>query len=394
MSHGGAVWLAVHEHLHRSAGPAHHRPSSVASSCSPHGRGVEPRRRLDALDDNFVAQCFHCTRRCLSFLTDYVTARMMKDVFGPSNDAASVEAMILATLCFYAQGFLPRKITDMLELDQTAANYAVNVISKVLADMVPDFITFPGGYNDRMGVAHGFKNISGIPNVVGLLGCLHVRVSPPAAEERRFLNTLGYHSVMVQLISDVDGNILSVEQCCPGATMEQSVWKSSNIYLEFSRLQHGQTWVVGNSGLSKSRYVLTPVDCTQMKNSAARRFNAAHSQILNSTQHVFGCLKTRFRCLHNLGSVQAHDLEPVARIITACCVLHNICKKFSVPLPGELVLEPVHPVPEAGERGAGKNPLYYMEETREDMIEMCFGNAGVQDGQGEKERHKHNGVHK
>ncbi|XP_026856888.2 putative nuclease HARBI1 [Electrophorus electricus] len=389
MSYAGAVWLAVQEDLYRSIflGPARQRRKSGTYSCSSNGHSDQARHPLDSFDDNFLSQCFHYNRQCLIFLVDYVKARMMKDIFRPSNDAASVEAMILATLCFYAQGFLPRKITDMLGLDHTSANYAVNVVSKVLADMAPDFITFPGSYNDRMGVAYGFKNLSGIPNVVGVLGCLHVQVFPPPAEERLFLNTLGYHSVMVQIINDVDGNLLSVEQCCPGGTMEQAVWESSNICQEFSRLQHGQTWVVGNSGLSKSRYVLTPVERSQIKTSAIRRFNTAQSQVLNSTQRVFGCLKTRFRCLRDLGAVQACALEPLARIITACCVLHNISKKFSVPLPGELVLEPVHPIPELGDEGV-KNPLYYMEETREDMIEMCFGNAGEEDGQGEKDGHK------
>lgn len=111
-----------------------------------------------------------------------------------------------------------------------------------------------------------------------------------------------------------------------------------------------------------------------MKSNAARRFNTAHSQVWNSIQHVIGCLKTRFRCLHSLGAVLVDNLRPVARIVTACCVLHNISKKFSVPLPSKLVLENLHPDPDLKEKEQEK--FVDTEEAIEDMIEMYFGNSG------------------
>ncbi|XP_017551646.2 putative nuclease HARBI1 [Pygocentrus nattereri] len=388
MSFAGAVWLAVQENLYRGTcrGPAR----KISDSSDSDGIGEESRGCLNSFDDYFLSQCFHLSRQCLTFLLDYVKSRLKQDV----NDAASTEAMTLATLYFYAHGFLPSKITDMVGLEHTSANEAVNIISKVLADMAPKFITFPVGYNDRMGVAQGFKNISGIPNVVGVLGCLHIKVNPPPAEESLFLNTLGYHSVMVQVISDADGNLLSIEKCSPGGALEQAVWERSNICQEFSSFQHGQTWVIGGRGLPPGRHVLTPVEHSQVKSSATRRFNTAHSQVLTSTQYVFGSLKTRFQCLRDLGIVQANALEPIARIITACCVLHNISKKFSVPLPREPILEPVHPAQEVG-KGGEEYPFRYMEKTMEDMIEICFGNAGdeVEQEKNIKDKHKPNGAH-
>ncbi|KAG9283551.1 putative nuclease HARBI1 [Astyanax mexicanus] len=385
MSFGGAVWLVVQEDLYRgfSSGYDHKNSSSSRSNISSSSNSSsteESRGILGRMDDYFLSQCFHSSRACLAFLIDYVTSRLQKDVFRPVSDSASVEAMILATLHFCSHGFLPKKITDLLGLDQLAAAEGVNLIFKVLADMSHSFITFPGSYDDRMGVAQGFKNISGIPNVVGVLGCLHVRVTPPptttttTTTESLYLNPLGYNSVMMQIISDVDGNLLSVEQCCPGGTLEKTVWEKSNIYQEFINFQHGQTWLVGGKGLPQSRHMLTPVQRTQSKTSAAERFNAAHSALLSSNQHVIGCLKTRFQCLHGLGAVQANKLEPFSRIITACCVLHNIYKKFSVPLPREPVLEPLPPV-QVRKEGEEKS-FCYMGETQEDMIEMCFGNDG------------------
>lgn len=252
MSYPGAVWLAVQEDLYRgvcnASTPKTLHSDSSGISTNPRGTGQlsnESVSRLDIFDDYFLSQCFHFTRQCLTFIVDCVKARMKKDVFRPSGDSASIEAMTLAALYFYAHGFLPRKITDALGLEHASASDAVNTVSKVLEDMCPHFITFPGTYDDRMGVAKGFKDISGIPNVVGVLSWLHVHVTPCPAEESLFLNTRGFHSVMVQIISDVDGNLLSVEQCCPGGTQEQTVWESSDICQEFNRLQHGQTWILG-----------------------------------------------------------------------------------------------------------------------------------------------------
>lgn len=252
MAYAGAVWLAVQEDLYSGTcsepAPKFLNSDSSSNSTDPRGKDQhnhESISRLDVFDDYFLSQCFHLTRQCLTFIVDCIKARMKKDVFRPSSDATSIEAMTLAALYFYAHGFLPRKITDALGLEHVSASDAVNTVSKVLEDMCPDFITFPSTYDDRMGVAQGFKYISGIPNLVGVLGWLHVHVNPSLAEEGLFFNTRGYHSVMMQIISDVDGNLLSVEQCCPGGTKEQAVWESSDICQEFNRLQHGQTWVLG-----------------------------------------------------------------------------------------------------------------------------------------------------
>ncbi|GAA6098894.1 putative nuclease HARBI1 [Tachysurus ichikawai] len=404
MSYACAVWLAVQEDSYRAAcseptpNILNSDSNSISTSISTDPRAIEhlsnqPISRLDIFDDYFLAQCFNLTRQCVTFIVDCVKARMKKDVFRPCSDATSIESQTLAALYFYAHGFLPRKITDALGLEHERASDAVSIVSKVLEDMCPDFITFPGTYDDRMGVAQGFKYISGIPNVVGVLNWLHVHVTPSPAEESVFLNTRGYYSVLVQIISDVDGNLLSVEQCRPGGTQEQAVWESSNICQEFTRLQHGHTWVLGGKGLSKAKFVLSPVKGSRIKADAARRFNSSHSQVWKSSQHVLGCLKTRFRCLHNLGAVLVDNLKPVARIVNACCVLHNISKKFSVPLPNKL--EHLHPYPEM--RQEEEENFADPEEAIEDMIEMCFGNSRNKEEQERKntedieKRHKQNG---
>lgn len=331
---------------------------------------------LDGLDDRFLSRCLHLNRQCLRFIVDFTQARFKKDIFAPSHNPNFSEANILAALAYYAQGSLANKITDRLRIDQKTAGEAVKAITKLLSDLTPDFITFPNSYNDRMGAAQAFKNLSGIPHVVGVLGYLHIRVSPPAGEERMYVNTLGYHSIMVQVIFDADGNLFSLEQCCPGGTPEHSVWENSDIGRQFSIFQHGHTWIIGSTALLGCGHVLTPVEAIRIKSNAAVRFNKAHAQLYNSSQHVFGSLKSRFLCLQDFGSIQSP--ESVACMIKACCVLHNISKKFSVPLPADFAMEPLHPPSEVLNIMA-EQQFDYMEDTKDEMIEMFFNTTENED---------------
>uniref|UniRef100_A0A8C2FSY4 Putative nuclease HARBI1 n=1 Tax=Cyprinus carpio TaxID=7962 RepID=A0A8C2FSY4_CYPCA len=369
MSLAGALWFAVQDDLF-SNGLCSSSPSpSISNTTQDQQSSVsepiaasETRSVLDELDDLFISQTLHFNRQCLRFIIDFIQARLKKDVFAPGHSLTSAEANILATLACYAQGSLPSKITDRLGIDQTAAGEALKTITKLLADTSPDFITFPNSYNDRMGAAQAFKNLSGIPHVVGVLGYLHVKVSPPLGEEHMYMNTLGYHSVMMQVIFDVDGNLLSLEQCCPGGTPEHTVWENSEIGRQFSIFQHGHTWVVGSRSLHGCGHVLTPVEAFRIKS------NSLHGR----TQQVFGSLKSRFQCLRDIGSIQSP--ESVACTIKACCVLHNICKKFSVPLPLDFSVEPLHPPSEVVNIMA-EQPFDYMEDTKDEMIEMFFNIA-------------------
>ncbi|KAF4096032.1 putative nuclease HARBI1 [Onychostoma macrolepis] len=381
MSLAGALWFAVQDDLFTNGLCSNSSSPSISisnttqdkqSSVSEPISASETHSVLDELDDRFISQTLHFNRQCLRFIIDFIQARLKKEVFAPGHSLTSAEANILATLACYAQGSLSSKITDRLRIDQTAAGEAVKTITKLLADMCPDFITFPNSYNDRMGTAQAFKNLSGIPHVVGVLGYLHVKVSPPLGEEHMYMNTLGYHSVMMQVIFDVDGNLLSLERCCPGGTPEHTVWENSDIGRQFSIFQHGHTWVVGSRSLHGCGHVLTPVEAFRIKSNPALRFNKAHAQLHGRTQQVFGSLKSRFQCLRDIGSIQSP--ESVECTIKACCVLHNICKKFSVPLPLDFSVEPLHPPSEVVNIMA-EQPFDYMEDTKDEMIEMFFNIA-------------------
>ncbi|TRY79023.1 hypothetical protein DNTS_022228 [Danionella cerebrum] len=380
MALAGALWLAVQDDLIMnglsSASPSNiplnNKQLDKQTTSNEPNPAPETSTVLDGLDDHFLSVYLHLSRPCLRFIIDFIQIRVKQTRTASIQNRSLSEASVLAGLAFYAQGSLQNKVSDLLGIDEKATGEAVTVITKLLSEVAPEFITFPNGYNDRMGASQVFKNISGIPHVVGVLGHLHVKVKPPFGQTRMYENTLGYRSVVMQVVYDADGNVFSLEQCCPGGTPEHELWENSEIGRQFCSFQHGHSWVVGSSALVGCGHVLTPVEIYRIKTNGALRFNQAHAKLHSLSQQVFGSLKSRFQCLRRFGSIQSP--ESVEVIVKACCVLHNISKKFSVPLPQDFYLEPIHP-PSDVVNTMTENKADYMKDTKNEMIEMFFNTA-------------------
>ncbi|XP_041938324.1 putative nuclease HARBI1 [Alosa sapidissima] len=367
MAYAPAVWLAVQEHVLRTAND--NTNVNVTKYSQGRTNVNVTQRLLDQLDDAFLFNNFHFNRQSLTFIADLIRTSIDND---GNKDSQQVDAMVLVALYFYANGTLSRKITDLVGLDKTAATDAVKTVSRLLAGLAEKFITFPGSHNDRVCVAQGIKDLCRIPNAVGVLGCMHIKVTPPAENLALYKNSLDYNSVMVQTICDVNGNLLAVEKCCPGGTPAQQIWEKSVIFQHFKQGYNGPTWVIGGQGYQLSTYILPPKHPSKVKNAASLSYNKAHHKALSCSLRTIGSIKNRFRCLEDLGQVYSGTLDHIARVIYACCVLHNIGKKFSVPLPRELVPEPLHLVPFAAEMPDSATTISEAEIIQDDMIITCF----------------------
>ncbi|KAJ7984560.1 hypothetical protein DPEC_G00356060 [Dallia pectoralis] len=364
MAFAHAVWLAAQADLYEDD------EDETESNPVP-----EPRKGyLDDCDDDYLFDRFHLTRACIAFITDCVRLRMKPGTQEPMH-ARCVDEMVIAALDFYANGVLSSKLVDLIQLDHMEIHEVINKVSKVLSGMHTEFITFPANGWERANVAHEIKKVCGIPSSVGLVGCMHVKVKPPQHDSGAFRNTMTNHTVMTQVICDSEGNFMSVENCCVGSTPEQTIWDSSDIAQQLKRGMHGNDWIIAGKGYTLSKHLLTVV--SPVKEKSDLRFNAAHSMIYSALQRTMTSVKGRFRCLANLGHVQQNSLDRKAEIIMACCVLHNIAKKFSVPTLSDVMLEPMHPaiyhqVPAAEVPSSA-------EKSRAAMIDMYFSHSSVND---------------
>ncbi|XP_054454959.1 putative nuclease HARBI1 [Anoplopoma fimbria] len=320
------VWLAVQEELLGYGAADCPAPSS-----------------FDDFDDDALFQMFHLSRPCITFITDAVRIRMKNVVL--DQPALSVDATVMVALNYYAHGASSADVLQRAGPSQADCPAVIGTVSGVIAGMADQFISFPLLREAKTNVASTMKRVCGIPNVLGVLAPAHfkIRASPYEKEAfRSFVNALGYTSVVSQVICDSDGNILSVEKCCVGSTFEQEMWESSFKGREMEEELHGAYWVIGGKGYHLSKHVLTPV--SEPANDNETRFNEAHAKIHDVMRTTLGSMKRRFRCLMQLGFAQECSLDKKANIIKACCVLHNIAKKFSVPPPPVAgKIEPLHP---------------------------------------------------
>uniref|UniRef100_A0A674NI27 DDE Tnp4 domain-containing protein n=1 Tax=Takifugu rubripes TaxID=31033 RepID=A0A674NI27_TAKRU len=310
------VWLAVQEELLESD-----EEGGGALSC------------FDEFDDEALQETFHLTKPCLHFIRDAVLVRMKKCTL--KKFALSLDVMLPLALNYYAHGSISGDTLQRTRRFETDCPAIISAVSGVIAGMSDQFISFPLLQGARASVASKTEKICGIPNVLGVLAPAHFEVQVSLKEKdafKSFVSASGFPSVVSQLICDLDGNLLSVEKCCVGSTSEQEMWESSFKGRELEKELHGPYWVIGKS---VSKHVLTPVQ--DPSNEKDIRYNEAHAKLYSVMQTTLGHIKTRFRCLVNLGFAQKGSLDKKSNIIKACCVLHNIAKKFSVPLPPSVV---------------------------------------------------------
>ncbi|TKS89897.1 putative nuclease HARBI1 [Collichthys lucidus] len=348
------VWFVIQEELLGHGAADHDAPSF-----------------FDELDDEALFQMFHLNRPCIAFIADSVRIRMKNVTL--EKPELSVDAMVMVTLNYYAHGVCSTAILEKVGMCRSDCPMVINTVSGVIAGMSDQFISFPLIREAKANVAFKIQKFCGIPNVLGILAPAHfkIRASPYEKDTfRSFLNTLCYTSVVSQIICDIDGNILSVEKCCVGSTLEQEMWDSSFKGREMEEELHGPYWVIGGKGYNLSKHVLTPVSEPAHDNEV--RFNEAHKKIHNVMRTMLGSMKRRFRCLMQLGYAQEGSLDKKSNIIKACSVLHNISKKFSVPPPPVAgKIEPLHP---------GKKPLVPVEINNEALKarqELIDGNFSV-----------------
>uniref|UniRef100_A0A914UIY3 Putative nuclease HARBI1 n=1 Tax=Plectus sambesii TaxID=2011161 RepID=A0A914UIY3_9BILA len=85
--------------------------------------------------------------------------------------------------------------------------------------------------------------------------------------------------------------------------------------------------LLGDAGYACKHYLLTPYD--RARNRAEGRFNKRHAKQRVLIEQAFGCLKRRFHVLH--GEIRLPDPAKVCAVVIACCVLHNLATRRSLP---------------------------------------------------------------
>ncbi|KOB66548.1 Uncharacterized protein OBRU01_21073, partial [Operophtera brumata] len=126
-------------------------------------------------------------------------------------------------------------------------------------------------------------------------------------------------------------------------------------------IQHGIPGVLGDSGYPQRPWLMTPIP-DAAEGSPEANYTSIHGKARVCIENTFGRLKNRWRCVCKDRTLH-YSPTTCAKIITACCVLHNLAIKFSVPEPLDLddSGESVH-------AGFSRNVVAHDIGSREDLI--------------------------
>lgn len=255
MAYPLALWLAVQDELF------------AEEEEDEEGRDGEYRCASGCFDDftdSELEQTFHLSRACLAFIRDTVHARMRNHV--SKKPERSVDAMLQVALSYYARGFVTGTLLRRAGLAHSRnPTTVINTVSGVIAGMSDQFISFPTSPEAKASMATKLESMFGVPGVLGILAPVHfkIRASPYERDTYgSFLNSMGFTSVVSQLICDYDGNVLSVEKCCKGGTCEQEMWKTSFKGREMEEDRHGPYWLIGTMSTPDRSRVTLISQCT------------------------------------------------------------------------------------------------------------------------------------
>ncbi|KAF9412246.1 hypothetical protein HW555_009189 [Spodoptera exigua] len=133
-------------------------------------------------------------------------------------------------------------------------------------------------------------------------------------------------------ICDADLKILSVDASFGGASHDSFVWNQHPIKQHLINLNNNgeNVYLLGkyyyensDSGYAQREYMMTPI-VDAPAGSPEEYYTKLHCSARNTVERTIGVLKNRWRCLLGHRVLHYHP-DVAAKIINACCVLHNMC---------------------------------------------------------------------
>ncbi|KAK2701385.1 hypothetical protein QYM36_019952 [Artemia franciscana] len=190
-------------------------------------------------------------------------------------------------------------------------------------------IIWPEIPEDQSSLETSFKERAGFPGVVGVIDGCHINIICPADQQDSYRNRKFGYSMVLQGICSPDKKLLDIFVWYPGSAHDARIYRNSGISekadMNTSDIFLSDSYhVLGDSAYSISEFLLTPFkEPVQGSLSGYQTsYNKKYSKTRIVIQHAFGLLKARFRKLHLVDT----EIAFIPYVITAACVLHNICE--------------------------------------------------------------------
>ncbi|CAM6111992.1 unnamed protein product [Calypogeia fissa] len=262
---------------------------------------------------------------------------------------------------------------ERFSVGESTVFYCTMELCQILCNHFKHMVACPQGGALRKVMA-GFEAISGLPNCVGAIDCMHLRIKRPAGPQGAdYLNEDKVYTIVTQAAVDATTRVLSLATGFTGAVPDLSVLELSSLY---DNKQSGRffnvppvhiegvkipPYLVGDSNYQLKPWLIVPfpnVESTAVEDI----FNRWHFQMWQRVDKTFKALKS----WGILSGVLQVDVPTAIYMIGAVCIMHNILLEKSDPSKEgtweeDFMLETsMHepPVPLYPEREVTGNPQY------------------------------------
>ncbi|KAK5648415.1 hypothetical protein RI129_003307 [Pyrocoelia pectoralis] len=221
-----------------------------------------------------------------------------------------------------------RSVADRFGLSRGHAHKLFIKICKMLSYNQQQYIVWPTG-QQAIKTIEEFNQIHGpnsFPNVFGCVDGTHIAIPGPH-HDNSYYNRKGYNSILLQGICNAKQEFINIYCGWPGSTHDARMWQNSQVYLKLNAgepLIPPNSYLLGDSAYPLRQFIMVPFRDNGHLTESQKKFNQKLSSTRVVIENTFGRLKGLFRRLKYLNIV---NLNYAKYIISAACILHNICVK-------------------------------------------------------------------
>ena len=294
------------------------------------------RNYITSLDSRSDDKFFEETRVTRASFNKIVN--IVEEFVGPEPSFATLpygaKYAVHAALHYLGNSSSYRCTGTTLGVPRSAACVMTARVIDALVYVAPEFIKWPTEH-ELAEVSEAFHRRSNISGIIGAVDGCHKGVVPPDNIQSDFINRKMQHSMNIMAIATDDLRFTYVSAGEYGRDHDSFVFKNTDLWKKVMGGQaaeyfpNEQVHLIGDSAFELHTHLLVPY--AQPKTRELTRneklFNTSLSKSRACIENAFGYLKGRFRILKY--KVDA-DLDKAAKIMLACCVLHNICMTDAV----------------------------------------------------------------
>nr|XP_048679537.1 uncharacterized protein LOC125623755 [Caretta caretta] len=283
---------------------------------------------LQVWDDSQWLRNFRMRRGTFMELCDLLSPAL-KRMNTKMRAALTVEKRVAIALWKLATPDSYRSVGNQFRVGKSTVGAAVMQVAHAIKDLLISRVVTLGNVQV---IVDGFAAM-GFPNCGGAIDGTHIPILAPEHQAAEYINRKGYFSIVLQALVDHMGRFTNINVGWPGKVHDARIFRNSGL---FQKLQEGTLFpdqkitvgdvempicILGDPAYPLMPWLMKPY--TGSLDSSQELFNYRLSKCRMVVECAFGRLKARWR---NLLTCLDLSETNIPTVITACCVLHNICE--------------------------------------------------------------------